>query len=375
MGLLSELNMSIGIYVGTRPELIKVFPLAVRFNERNIEHRIFLSGQHAELVEVLADELGLSVEKLTQTEEAIGGNYSNLLAVAESHFFGPERPSVAIVHGDTATAVVFGLAAKLARVKVCHLEAGLRSGSLNSPFPEEMNRKILATFSDLHLAPTNKAMKNLVDEGVCHNSIHVVGNTVVDAIRHAVSLKMDSNGVVGATRQVVITLHRRENIEGPLEEICLGVRRFASENPDIRFVFPVHPNPAVRKVVYRVFDSVRTVHLVEPLGYLDMVRLLKDSSLVLTDSGGIQEEASALNLPVVVARSETERVELIECGGGILAGTSQMSVYRSLSSCLNDEVKLKKMAEAPCPFGDGRTSDKAVDLVLTLQKAGSEEGE
>lgn len=286
--------------------------------------------------------------------------------------FQSELPDLVLVHGDTTTTFVAALAAFYAQIPVGHVEAGLRTGNKYSPFPEEMNRKLTSVLTDLHFAPTETAKKNLLLEGVESEKIFVTGNTVIDALLATVKPEyrfLDphiqtilNNG--GASRMILVTTHRRENLGEPMRQIYQALHSILELFPDTYVIFPVHKNPEVRKVVTEVLGTHPRINLVEPMDYEPFVNLMARSHLILTDSGGIQEEAPSLGIPVLVVRDTTERPEAVEAGTVSIVGTEYDSVFMELKRLLSDQNAYQKMAMACNPYGDGCASDRIVQIIL-----------
>jgi UDP-N-acetylglucosamine 2-epimerase (non-hydrolysing) len=282
-----------------------------------------------------------------------------------------EAADLVFVQGDTTSVLVGAIAAYYHNTKVAHLEAGLRSGDLYSPFPEEMNRKLVGQIASYHFAPTMTAVDNLAREGVTKN-VYLVGNTVIDALKLGLGLiktKGDDEyrrefGFLDPSKRVIlVTGHRRESFGGGLERICGALSVLAATYPDIQIVYPVHLNPKVQEPVRRILGALPTVHLIEPIGYPSMLWLLDKSAIVLTDSGGIQEEAPALGKPVLVMRDKTERIEGIEAGTAILVGTDQEKIVTETRRLLDDAQAYKAMARAVNPYGDGTTSERILKIL------------
>jgi UDP-N-acetylglucosamine 2-epimerase (non-hydrolysing) len=283
-------------------------------------------------------------------------------------------PDAVLIHGDTTTAFATALAAFYKGLLIGHVEAGLRSNQRVSPFPEEMNRRLIGNLAELHFAPTARARDNLLHEGVDENAIHVTGNTVVDAL---LTFRPDSefddprlHDIAGNGRLLVVTAHRRETLGPPLRAICDALLEITRRFRDTRVVLPVHPNPRVRDVVTRTLGGCSAVTLLDPVSYADFLRLVFRSYLVLTDSGGLQEEAPSLGKPVLVLRDTTERPELLESGGGLLVGTDPERIVRAASRLLRSSATYDRMAAAPNPFGDGLAAARVAD-VLEQWLAGS----
>ncbi|MFZ5901360.1 MAG: non-hydrolyzing UDP-N-acetylglucosamine 2-epimerase, partial [Bacillota bacterium] len=280
-----------------------------------------------------------------------------------------ERPDMVLVHGDTTTTFAAALAAFYQKTPVGHVEAGLRTRNKYSPFPEEMNRHLTGVITDLHFAPTAGAKTNLLAEGVAPEKIVVTGNTVIDAFLSTVRKEYAFEDPILKSvqddryRVILVTTHRRENLGEPLRQVYLALRDFVDRYPDVQVVFPVHRNPAVRKVVREVLGDLDRVHLVEPLPYLPFAHLIKHSYLVLTDSGGIQEEAPSLGKPVLVLRDTTERPEAVDAGTVLLVGTDRRRVFAAADTLLSDPEAYRRMAEAVNPYGDGQAAARIVQTL------------
>jgi len=277
-----------------------------------------------------------------------------------------ERPDWVLAQGDTTTAMVAALAAFYRRIKVGHVEAGLRSGDKFHPFPEEINRKLADSICDLHFAPTDTARQNLLREGVSDSSILVTGNTVIDALLEVTARPYEWDEGPLATiprrsRLILITAHRRENFGPPLESICAALKEIASRYPEAHLVYPVHLNPNVRRTVYEMLNQTSNITLLEPLEYLPLVHLLKQSYLVLTDSGGLQEEAPGLGKPVLVLREVTERPEGVAAGTVKVVGTDREKIVRETARLMEDRAEYERMARAVNPYGDGRASARIIN--------------
>lgn len=367
--------------VGTRPEAIKLFPLihALRADGR-LAARVCATGQHAGmLVDVLAlagitpdHDLGLmragqSLDRLTaRLIETIG------------EVLDRERPDAVIVQGDTTSAFAGALAAHYRQIPVAHVEAGLRSGNMHHPWPEEFNRKAIAAVADWHFAPTDAARDALLAENVRRQSVHVTGNTVIDALlwmrarlarqpslaERMIAIEQACHG----RRIIAVTCHRRENLDGGVERIAAALAELAARN-DVAIVLPLHPNPSVRASFLDALSGRDQVHLVEPLGYPDFVRLLDCAHLVLTDSGGVQEEVPTFGTPVLVTRETTERLEGIAAGTARLVGTDSDRIVAETARLLDDPVTHATMAQAHNPYGDGRASGRIVDVLAAQMSA------
>jgi len=371
--------------LGTRPEGVKLAPVLRELKARGadaVQSPLCVTGQHKEMLDQvlkvfrLRPDYDLAVEtaeqSLTQVAASIMGRLDPILR--------REQPDWVLVQGDTTSVAAAALAGFYAGCKVGHVEAGLRSFDRHQPYPEEINRKVASAIADLHFAPTNQARENLLREGVPDANIRLTGNTVIDALQWAAALpeppeltqlmaslgmSSDQGGVTGAPRLILVTAHRRENLGAPLQQICLAVRDLHERYGDaIRMVFPVHLNPSVQETVQRILGQVAGVHLIPPLDYLPLVHLLKHASLVLTDSGGIQEEAPGFGVPVLVLRATTERPEWVAAGIARLIGTRRERIVVEAVRLLDDPTAYAAMAHAVNPYGDGHASERIVSALL-----------
>lgn len=360
---------------GTRPEAIKMFPLihALEADPR-FDSRVCVSGQHRGMLDQV---LGISRIvpdhdlNLMQPDQTLDALTANLLT-GIGKVLDAERPDWVIVQGDTATAMAGALASYYRKIPVAHVEAGLRSGNVHHPWPEEVNRKIVATFAALHAAPTETAARALERENVDPATVHVTGNTVIDAL-HWVTARIEQEPQLAiglaqleqrfADKRIIgMTTHRRENFGHGMEAIASAVTRLAAR-PDVAVIFPVHLNPNVRAVMNERLDGLDNVALIEPLDYPHFARLLSISTLMLTDSGGVQEEAPALGKPVLVMRETTERPEGVEAGTAKLVGTDADRIVAEANRLLDDPVAYQAMSRAHNPFGDGRASQRIAELL------------
>lgn len=355
---------------GTRPEAIKMAPLVKTLQrEEGISCRVAVTAQHREMLDQVLDLFSICPDYDLQIMQAGQTLYdittralSGLREVLER-----ERPDLVLVHGDTSTTFVGALAAYYQQIPVGHVEAGLRSGDKYSPFPEEMNRRLAGTICDLHFAPTTLAKENLLREGICPQGIYVTGNTVIDALLSTVAQEytfrepqLKELDFINK-RIVLVTTHRRENLGEPMRQMYLAMRDIVREFPDVILVFPVHKNPAVRKVVKEVLGDCKGVVLTEPLDYQPFANLMNKAYLVLTDSGGLQEEAPALGKPVLVLRDNTERPEAVEAGTALLVGTGREKVYSSVKRLLTETEAYQKMAQSVNPYGDGQAARRILE--------------
>lgn len=361
------------VVFGTRPEAIKMAPVVRALQRESVPCQVAVTAQHREMLDQVLElfkirpDYDLNLMKAGQTLVDITTRALNGLV----EVFAKAKPDLILVHGDTTTTFVAALAAFYAHIPVGHVEAGLRTGNKYSPFPEEMNRKLTGAIADLHFAPTNTAKQNLLREGVSEEKIFVTGNTVIDALLHTVNtnycftdLELDS--ILGREqnkRMILVTTHRRENLGEPMRQIYRGLANVLANNPDTYIVFPVHKNPSVRKVVNEVLGHHERVYLIEPMDYEPFVNLMSKAHIILTDSGGIQEEAPSLGKPVLVVRDTTERPEAVEAGTVSLVGTSYERVVESLTRLLTDAEVFHAMSHAINPYGDGKASERIVKII------------
>ncbi len=357
---------------GTRPEAIKMCPLIKELEQHEgIESIVCLTGQHREMLQQVIDIFGTKVQynlDVMQPRQTLTTITTSVLERLEP-VLEAEQPDIVLVHGDTSTSFVAALAAFYRQIPVGHVEAGLRTFDKYSPFPEEMNRSLTGRIAELHFAPTENNKKNLENENI-REGIYVTGNTVIDAFRTTVKADYEyKNEDVKAIdftgkRCVLMTAHRRENLGQPLENICRAVKRIVEEFPDLEVVYPVHMNPAVRDTANAILGDVARVHLVHPLDVEDMHNLMSRSFLVMTDSGGLQEEAPSCGVPVLVLRTETERPEAVEAGTVKVVGVEEEAVYQNAKLLLTDNGEYEKMAKAVNPYGDGCASVRIVKAIL-----------
>lgn len=359
---------------GTRPEAIKMAPVVLELQKYSdqIQPIVAVTAQHRDMLDQvlhlfqIKPHYDLDIMAQGQTLFDITCRAMNGL----NEVFAKEKPQIVLVHGDTTTTFAGALAAFYHHIPVGHVEAGLRTGDKYSPFPEEMNRTLTGSLSDLHFAPTATAKANLQRENVLNDRIFVTGNTVIDALKATVKADYEFTEPLLRTidyeksKVILVTTHRRENLGEPMRHVYQALRKLVVENKDTQVVFPVHKNPKVREVVRQELGHVPGVHLIDPLDYEPFANLLARSYLVLTDSGGIQEEAPALGKPVLVLRDTTERPEAIEAGTVKLIGTDQSRVYEETTLLLSNPEEYAKMAEACNPYGDGLASKRIVEAIL-----------
>ncbi|HDD62063.1 MAG TPA: UDP-N-acetylglucosamine 2-epimerase (non-hydrolyzing), partial [Chloroflexi bacterium] len=341
---------------GTRPEAIKMAPVVLELGKHpdQFQSVVCVTAQHREMLDQVLNLFQISPDHdldLMREGQTLSGLTSRVFAALDP-VFEAERPDWVLVQGDTTTVMAASLAAFYHRVKVGHVEAGLRTGDKWQPFPEEINRKIAGVVADLHFAPTATAKNNLLAEGVDPKTIHVTGNTVIDALLMAAEMPFDLEdsplaGIPWEKKIILVTAHRRENFGRPLEDICAALQEIAAKYKDeVHLVYPVHPNPNVTETVYPALEKIPNISLLEPLDYLPLVQLMKRAYLVVTDSGGIQEEAPGLGKPVLVLRNKTERPEGIIAGPVRLIGTEYEKIFDQISFLLNDEDEYSRMAKS-----------------------------
>lgn len=358
---------------GTRPEAIKMAPLIHAFKyEKNIfDISICLTGQHKEMLHSVMSFFELEADyniDLMQPNQTLFDITSRALTGIEQ-ILDKCNPDVVFVQGDTTTAFTGALSAFYKRIKVAHLEAGLRSGNKYAPFPEEMNRQMTGVISDFHFAPTKISKENLYKENI-HQNVFITGNTVIDALLWAVE-KVRKNeqyakdfSFLDLNRKIILlTGHRRENFGQPFENICNAINRFSEQYPDVQIVYPVHLNPHVQEVVRRTLDNKNNIFLIDPLDYPQLVWLMDKSYFVITDSGGIQEEAPSLGKPVLVTREVTERMEGVMAGNAKLVGTDADKIFNEASTLLEDKNSYHKMSSIANPYGIGDTSKRIVEIL------------
>ena len=362
---------------GTRPEAIKMAPLVKALEkDEAIESIVCVTAQHRQMLDQVLEvfqitpDYDLNIMKSGQTLSEITSRA--LLGIED--VLKEVKPDIVLVHGDTSTTFTGGLAAFYQQIPVGHVEAGLRSGNMYSPFPEEMNRILTSRLANLHFAATEGNVMNLIKEGINPKSIVKTGNTVIDAL---ISVIDDAYRFEDETlnqidfehkKVIAVTAHRRENQGKPMENIFGAMRKIVEDYEDVELVFPVHMNPTVREVAYRHLANHPRIHLTEPMEYVSFANLQNKCYLIMTDSGGIQEEAPALGKPVVVLRTETERPEAVEAGTVVIAGVEFEDIYQKTSELIRDEKAYRKMAAAANPYGDGHACERIVEAIKVWKK-------
>ena len=364
---------------GTRPEAIKVAPVikALEADDR-FESIPVVTGQHREMLDQVNTMFGITpVEDLSIMRP--GQSLNGILARAFEgldEIFAKHEPDVVIVQGDTSTAMAGGVAAFNRSIKVVHLEAGLRTGDIDSPFPEEANRRLLAPVARLHLPPTPSSADNLLREGIDPETVYVTGNTVIDALFEATTWDTAlSDERLAATVQsgrpiILVTTHRRENLGGAMEGIGRALARIATDYPDHTIVLPAHRNPAVREAVLPKIEGFDNVIVTEPLAYAEFTRVIAEAKLVVTDSGGVQEEAPSLGKPVLVMRENTERPEAVHAGTVELVGTDEEKIVTAVKRLLDDSAEYRAMADAVNPYGDGKAAARSLSAIAQMMGVG-----
>ncbi|MBU6399197.1 MAG: UDP-N-acetylglucosamine 2-epimerase (non-hydrolyzing) [Verrucomicrobia bacterium] len=358
--------------VGTRPEAIKMAPVILELQRAvgRFEHVLVSTAQHRQMLDPVfrAFHLGPALDlNLMQPNQGLADFTARALTTL-AHVFAEEAPDAILVQGDTTTVMTAALAAFYQRIPVGHIEAGLRTFDRHQPFPEEVNRRFVSAVGDWHFAPTDRARTNLLREGVPPQFVFVTGNTIVDALR-LLPVEGDFETValrrlpLHGRRLVLVTAHRRENHGAPLQGICQAVRALTEAFPDVAVIYPVHLNPNVQSVVRAELGRCPRVHLTEPLAYPDLLRLMARSHLILTDSGGIQEEAPSFHRPVLILRETTERPEIIEVGAGRLVGTAPNRIVAEAGRLLSDPAEYVRMSHARNPFGDGHAARRIVEIL------------
>lgn len=365
------------VIFGTRPEAIKMAPVLQKLGEEpDIQVKLCITAQHRSMLDQVLKIFDLKADydlDLMQKNQSLSSLTSSILTDVET-VIKSFIPDLILVHGDTTTTSAASLSAFLNRIPIGHIEAGLRTGNINSPWPEEANRKLTACLASIHFAPTKKAMTNLLNENINLDNIFVTGNTVIDAllqtkkiIDESIQLKNklqeDFNFLNTNKKIILVTGHRRESFGIGFEHICTGIKKVAENNSDIHIVYPAHLNPNVVGPVNKILKGIKNISIIEPLDYLPFVYLMTRSYLILTDSGGIQEEAPSLGKPVLLMRDTTERPEAVSAGTVKLVGTDPNLIYKEIQLLLDDKNEYDKMSFAHNPYGDGNASSRVVDVV------------
>ncbi|WP_250433619.1 non-hydrolyzing UDP-N-acetylglucosamine 2-epimerase [Hanstruepera flava] len=369
------------IIFGTRPEAIKMAPLVKEFNKYSnvFETRVCITAQHREMLDQVLSffeinpDFDLDLMKPNQSLYSLTADIITHLKPVLEEF----KPDYVYVHGDTTTTMAASIAAFYSGAKVCHVEAGLRTFNKRSPFPEEINRSIAGSVSDYHFAPTTTSKQNLLNENIANSSILVTGNTVIDALRYS-SNKVTSGSYTDeeienlktnvdlSKKVILVTGHRRENHGQGFINICNALKQIAVENPDVQIIYPVHLNPKVQKPVYELLADIENIKLIAPLSYPSFVWLMSQSYIIVTDSGGVQEEAPSLGKPVLVMRDTTERPEAVEAGTVVLVGTNTNKIVQETNKLLKNSDDYSKMSKLHNPYGDGKSCKRIVEFISNL---------
>lgn len=372
--------MRVLVVIGTRPEAIKMAPIIKKIQKTSgVSVTVCLTAQQREMVDQALVDFDIvpdfDLDIMSQNQSLTSASAKILKKIEE--VIAQDKPDVVLVQGDTTTAFCGALAAFYSKVKVGHVEAGLRTCDLHSPFPEEANRRLVGRIADFHFAPTELAAQNLLSEGSEKSTVLVSGNTVIDSLLYMRSVvrsemfipSLNLEFIDEKKKIILVTGHRRENMGEPVREICEAIRKLAKARTDVQFIYPVHLNPNIQQPVNEVLSNVENVHLIDPVGYKDFVWLLDKCSLVLTDSGGVQEEAPSLGKPVLVLRETTERPEGIESGNAMIVGHNCEVIEAAVNMLLDDPTEYKNMAEKANPYGNGMSAQSIVDfLACALQE-------
>ncbi|MFV2030301.1 non-hydrolyzing UDP-N-acetylglucosamine 2-epimerase [Neisseria sp. S1] len=366
------------IVFGTRPEAIKMAPLIEGLKQQNFDFKVCVTAQHRQMLDQVLDlfditpDYDLDIMNGQQTLSSITSNILNKIQYVIDDYC----PDIIFVHGDTSTTLATSLAAYYNKIDIAHVEAGLRTHNIYSPWPEEGNRKITGAIAKYHFAPTENVKTNLLNEGIPEDTIYTTGNTVIDALflacnkieanHHLIQHYQEKFAFLDNGKIVLITGHRRENFGQGFENICQAISTLSLMHPEVQFVYPVHLNPNVRQPVNQLLANRANIHLIEPLDYFSFVYLMKISSIILTDSGGIQEEAPSLGKPVLVMRDTTERPEAVAAGTVKLVGTSQESIVKNVHILLTEPQEYSKMADSHNPYGDGNAVEKILHILKKI---------
>ncbi|XLS29267.1 non-hydrolyzing UDP-N-acetylglucosamine 2-epimerase [Flavobacteriaceae bacterium M23B6Z8] len=367
------------IIFGTRPEAIKMAPLVKEFDKHKdlLETRVCITAQHREMLDQVLEFFEITPDYDLDVMQP-GQNLYDLTAVIlkkAKAVLESFKPDFVFVHGDTTTTMAASLAAFYFGAKVCHVEAGLRTHNLRSPFPEEMNRSVTGIVTNLHFAPTEQSRKNLIEENKDINTIFVTGNTVIDALLYSAKkvkhpdfrdpeIEYLKSLIQNVSKLILVTGHRRENHGQGFINICKALKKLAIENPETMIIYPVHLNPKVQQPVYELLDDVSNIKLISPLSYPAFIWLMEKSYLIITDSGGVQEEAPSLGKPVLVMRDTTERPEAVEAGTVILVGTDEAKIIEETNRLLKNENNYAEMSKRHNPYGDGKASGRIANEIL-----------
>ncbi len=356
------------VVFGTRPEAIKMSPLVNELKSRgNVETIVCVTGQHRQMLDQVLDIFEIKPDYDLSIMKDKQNLFDVTITILEriQSVLNEVKPDLVLVHGDTSTSFVTALACYYLQIDVGHVEAGLRTNNIYSPFPEEFNRQAVGLLAKYHFAPTEAAKQNLINEGKTADRIYVTGNTAIDALNTTVKEEFSHSELEWASdsRLIMITAHRRENLGEPMRNMFRAISRIIAEHQDIKVIYPIHYNPAVREIANQIFGENERIHIIEPLDVIDFHNFLARSYLILTDSGGIQEEAPSLGKPVLVMRDTTERPEGVEAGTLKLVGTEEDVIYQAFDQLLTDHQEYEKMSQASNPYGDGKASVRIADVI------------
>lgn len=367
-------KIKIALIFGTRPETIKIFPIISEIKKypHFIDYKIIVSGQHREMLDQMLGIFQINPDydlDIMEQGQSLS-NITNYSLLGIEKILKKERPSMVLVQGDTTTTFTGALAAFYQKIRIGHIEAGLRTHNKYYPFPEEVNRHLTSVLTDFHFAPTRQSYENLLSEGVKSEDIFISGNTVIDAL----FLMVKENYIFRETslkdkkifkkKIILVTMHRRENWGEPLRKTCRAINKIIDKHSDVSVIFPLHKNPEIRSNVKKILQNRKNILLLDTLDYDDMINLMSKSYIILTDSGGIQEEAPSLGKPVLVLRDETERPEAVEAGVVKLIGTDEERIFSEIDLVLNSREKYMEMSKSINPYGDGKASERIVKKIL-----------
>ncbi len=359
------------VLLGTRPEVIKLAPVikALKTRTKNFKVYVVATGQHREMADSFLRHFDIKVDfnlNIMRENQTLTEVTSGILAKFEKEVCDKYHPDMIMVQGDTTTAFTAALAAFYRKIKIAHVEAGLRTSDKYSPFPEEMNRRMISCIADFNFAPTKIAAENLHREGHAGKSVFLTGNTIVDALKaysRLLSGKKKISGPDGCGKMILITMHRRENFGRPAEDVCNAVLKILDKHKDVFFRIPVHPNPNIKRVIEKHFGGNKRIIVSGPVAYDEILGLINSAYIIMTDSGGIQEEAPAFGKPVLVLRENTERPEGIFAGVAKLVGTDRTRIIHNVSVLIDSPAEYKKMAKSRNPYGDGKASLRIADIL------------
>ena len=372
--------MKVLVVFGTRPEAIKMFPLIKEIQKyKNINLKVCVTGQHREMLDQMLDIFDIEPNfdlNIMKKNQNLSDTTTKILDGMNA-IFADWLPDWVVVHGDTTTTLSASLAAFYKKIKIAHVEAGLRTGDIYSPWPEEVNRKFTDIVSSLHFAPTKNSKSNLLKKGINEKSIIITGNTVIDALLQSIELIKDNQNLKVSIEKkfhfldknkklLLVTCHRRENFDTGHKNVCQALLDLANEE-NVQIVYPVHPNPNISRETFKILDKKQNIYLIDPQEYLPFIYLMNSSYLMLTDSGGIQEEAPSLGKPVLVLRDKSERPEVVESGNAVVVGTDRNNIIKKTKELLSSETKYKLMSIKENPYGNGDAAIKIVEALLNYE--------